>query len=448
MLKTNSVYFFDLVEFEEIIVHYLDAGKHSLAKKAIKLGLEQHPQSIDLKLLQVELYVFDNEIDKATALLNRIEKIDPQNEEVFIQRATILSKTGKHEQAILSLKKALMFTEDFVDVWSLLGMEYLYLDDYNNARSYFEKCLNDDDEDYSALYNIIYCFDMLDENEQAITFLNKFIDNNPYCEVAWHQLGRQYFILELFDEALTAFDYSILIDESFIGGYLEKAKTLEELGRYQEAIDHYLVTLELDDPTAFAFVRIGECYEKLLKFQLAIKYYKKAVHEDPLLDRGWVLLTNLYYIQENYQKSAYYISKALKIDEDNPVYWRRYAEINLKLNFFEEAVTGFENCLNLQDNYLEIFIGLSDVLTFLGDFNEAASTLFKARKIYKDFAEIEYRLAGLFFILNKEKYAKNHLINGLKIDFEYHTILNELFPTVYSHPTIQKLISDFKKATE
>ena len=34
MLKTNSVYFFDLVEFEEIIVQYLDVGKHSLAKKA------------------------------------------------------------------------------------------------------------------------------------------------------------------------------------------------------------------------------------------------------------------------------------------------------------------------------------------------------------------------------------------------------------------------------
>ena len=51
MLKTNNVYFFDLVEFEEIIVHYLDTGKIALAKKAIKLGLEQHPESIDLKLV-------------------------------------------------------------------------------------------------------------------------------------------------------------------------------------------------------------------------------------------------------------------------------------------------------------------------------------------------------------------------------------------------------------
>ena len=448
MLKTNSVYFFDLVEFEEIIVHYLDAGKHSLAKKAVKLGLEQHPQSVDLKLLQVELYIFEDELDKASLLLNKIEKIDPHNEEVFIQKAAILSKRGKHEDAIENLEKALVYTDDNLDVWSLLGMEYLYLEDYSNARSYFEKCLNEDEEDYSALYNIIYCYDMCNESELAIPFLNEYIDKNPYCEVAWHQLGRQYFMLDMFQEALTAFDYAILIDESFIGGYLEKAKTLEELKLYKEAIDHYLITLDLDDPTAFALVRIGECYEKLHKYDAAISYYKKAVHEDPLLDKAWVLITNLYFTKENYQKAAYFIAKALKIDEDNPMYWRKYAEINLKLHLFEEVIIGYENCLTLNDDDIAIYIGLVDILLFLGDFNKAVSKLFKAQKIYKNFAEIEYRLAGVFFILNKEKFAKKHMIDALKIDFEYHSVLKELFPTLVENPIIQKLITDFKKGTD
>ena len=124
MLKTNNVYFFDLVEFEEIIIHYLDAGKHSLAKKAVRLGLEQHPQSVDLKLLQVELFIFDNNLDNATALLKKIEEIEPNNDEIFIQKATINSKQGNHEEAIINLKKALEFTEDKVDVWSLMGMEF------------------------------------------------------------------------------------------------------------------------------------------------------------------------------------------------------------------------------------------------------------------------------------------------------------------------------------
>ena len=448
MLKTNSVYFFDLVEFEEIIIHYLDVGKHSLAKKAVKLGLEQHPQSVDLKLLQVELFIFEDDLDKASLLLKRIEHIEPNNEEIFIQRATINSKTGNHKLALENLKKALSFTDDKLDVWSLMGMEYLYLDDFENARLNFAKCIDVDYEDYSALYNIVYCFDMEKEHEQAIKYLNNYIDLNPYCEVAWHQLGRQYFILDMFKEALTSFDYAVLIDESFIGGYLEKAKTLEELERYQDAIDNYLITLDLDDPTAFAFVRIGECYEKLNNLEAAISYYKKAVHEDPLLDRAWILLTNLYYDQENYQKASYYISKALKIDDTNPLYWRRYSEIKIKLNFFEEAVTGFESCINLNDDTLEIYIALVDVLSFLGEFNYAISVLYKAQKIYKDFAEIEYRFAGLFFILNKEKYGFNHLILAMKVDYDYNTILNELYPTVSDNKKVKKLIANYKKALE
>jgi len=182
MLKTNNIYFFDLVEFEEIIIHYLDAGKHSLAKKAVKLGLEQHPASIDLKLLQVELYIFENEIDNAIKLLKKIELLEPNNDEVFIQKAAIKSKKGFHKEAILDLQKALSFTDDKVDIWSLLGMEYLYIDDFKNARLNFAKCVDIDIEDYSALYNIVYCFDMEENHEEAIEYLNSYIDRDPYSE--------------------------------------------------------------------------------------------------------------------------------------------------------------------------------------------------------------------------------------------------------------------------
>jgi tetratricopeptide (TPR) repeat protein len=448
MLKTNSVYFFDLVEFEEIILHYLDTGKHSLAKKAVKLGLEQHPSSVDLKLLQVEILIFDNKLEKAAQLVKKIQVIAPNNDEVYIQKATILSKGGKHKEAIENLKIALIHTNDKVDIWSLMGMEYLYLDDFENARLNFAKCIDVDFEDYSALYNVVYCFDMEKDHEQAIKYLNNYINKNPYCEVAWHQLGRQYFILNMFKEALTSFDYAVLIDESFIGGYLEKAKTLEQLERYDEAIENYLITLELDDPTAFAYVRVGECYDKLGELDTAISYYKKAVHEDPLLDKGWILLTQSYFLRGDYQKALYYINKALKIDEDNALYWRKYAEINLKLNFFEEVVNAFQKCLALKDEDIEIFLGLSDVLTFIGEFNDALSMLFSAQKLYKDFAEIEYRLAGLFFTLNKENYGLAHLKNGVAIDFDYHIIIKELYPSVFEHPRVQKLLVDYRRAME
>ena len=110
MLKTNNVLFFDSNEFENIIHHYLDNGKIALAKKAIKLGLEQHPSSTNLKLFRVEVFVFENKFEKADELLNELYEIEPSNEEIYIQKANIYSKKDNHEKAIDILKRALEFT--------------------------------------------------------------------------------------------------------------------------------------------------------------------------------------------------------------------------------------------------------------------------------------------------------------------------------------------------
>ena len=50
MLKTNFVYFFDVKEFQNISEYYLSIGEIQLSKKAISMGLSQHPNNLDLLL--------------------------------------------------------------------------------------------------------------------------------------------------------------------------------------------------------------------------------------------------------------------------------------------------------------------------------------------------------------------------------------------------------------
>ena len=195
MLKTNKVFFFDSEEFEDIVLHYMDTGRINLAKKALRLGLEQHPKSTGLKLVHVEILIYDDKIEQAEKILNEIALLEPTNEEVFIQRANICSKRDQHEKAIEHLNNALRYTDDEADIYSMIGMEYLFMDNLELAKDNFILCLENDEEDYSALYNVVYCFDFLDQNQEAIDFLEKFIDENPYSEVAWHQIGRQFYAL-------------------------------------------------------------------------------------------------------------------------------------------------------------------------------------------------------------------------------------------------------------
>lgn len=440
MLKTNNVLFFDSEEFENIIHHYLNQGKMALAKKAIKLGLEQHPSSINLKLFKVEVYVFEDKLVEADTLLNELYSLDPTNEEIFIQKANIFSKKDDHNKAIEVLKQALELTDDVVDLYSLIGMEYLFLDNYEQAKNYFMKCLETDLEDYSALYNVVYCFEFLNQNEDAISYLNIFLDKNPYCEVAWHQLGKQYFHLKKYKKALAAFDFAIISDDSFIGAYIERGKVLEKLKRYNEAIENYNITLKLDDPTSFALLRIGHCFEKLRKYDLAIQYFERTVHEDPLLDKGWIAITKFYKKKGNYQKALYYINKAINIDGENVVYWKLYAQINTRLKFYEEAERGYKKTLELGNYELNTWLSRSDILIKIGEFEAAIYNLEQAAEFYPENAEIEYRLAGLYFSLNEADKGTFHLKNGLKFNHEFSFILDELFPEVANKIFVKNIL--------
>ncbi|HLF52076.1 tetratricopeptide repeat protein [Flavobacterium sp.] len=441
MLKTNKVLFFDSEEFEEIILHYLDMGKAALAKKALKLALEQHPKSTGLKLVQVEMLVYDDKLDIAEKLLNELYAIEPTNEEIYIQKANIYSKRDNHEKAVELLKTALKYTDDYADVYNLIGMEYLFMDNLELAKENFIKCLEEDTEDQAALYNVVYCFEFLDQNQEAIDYLNKYIDKNPYSEIAWHQMGRLYYGLKNYEEALRAFDYATLIDDEFLGAFMEKAKTYERLKKYEEAIESYNRTIELDDATSYALLRIGKCYEKLGKKVLALKYFNKTVHEDPLLDKGWIAITDFYVRQKNYQKALFYVNKALSIDNQNRLYWKRYATINKELSFFEEAEFGYRKAVEFGDYQLDTWLFWVDILQFLGEFESAIQTLLQASEYFPEEYEVEYRLAGLYFMIHDDKKGKFHLSNGLRLNFKNHIMLEELFPVVWARKMVQNAIN-------
>jgi len=450
MLKTNNILFFDSAEFENIIHHYLENGKIALSKRAIKLGLEQHPTSINLRLFQVEILVIENKFAEANELLDKLHSLEPTNEEIFIQKANVLSKQDEHQKAINTLLIAIDMSnspEDDADLYALVGMEYLFLDQFDDAIIYFKKCLESDVTDYSALHNIIYCYDFLNKNSEAIEYLNEFLDTNPYCEVAWHQLGRQYFAINEYAKASAAFDFAIISDDTFVGAYIEKGKVLEKLKKYEEAIENYKITLALEDPTSFALLRIGYCYSKLGQSDLAIQFFKKTIDEDALLDKGWIAITKFYLKRHDYQSALDYIKKAVAIDGDNVLYWKLYATVNKHLNFLEEAEQGYKRALELGNYELDTWLNRTDILIELGEYQAAIFNLLQTTEFYPESPEVEYRLAGLYFMVYQPEEGRFHLKNATCLNIDYSFIISELFPQLTDRPLIKAIISEAKKTS-
>ncbi len=447
MLKTDDVYFFDAEDFEDIIHYYLNNGKIALGKKAIQIGLEQHPNSLELKLLHVEVLVFEDKFEAAEQLLDHLQDFDAYNDEIYIQRANICSKQDNHQEAINLLLEALHHTEESFDIHSLLGMEYLFLDDFEKAKRSFMRCVEFDESDYSSLYNVVYCFEFLEDFEGCIHYLNDYLERNPYCEVAWHQLGKMYFAQNMYQEALTSFDFAIISDDSFIGAYFEKGKVLEKMGKYNEAIQNYEITISIDDPTSHAYLRIGKCHEKLGNDDLAKYYYYNTVHEDPLLDKGWLAITDFYSRLKHFEKALFYINKAINIDGENPLYWKKAAKIYFHLGNLDEADFAYKQTVDLGNYELDTWLEWSETLIKLGDFNSSIQVLAQGIEFYPEESLLLYKLAGAYLKAGEIHECKTKLMQALQLSTDCAQLFEREFPEFQKFHALKVLLTEFKKAS-
>lgn len=436
MLKTNHVYFFDAQEFEDIIVHYLGVGNNQLAKKALKMGLEQHPSNVELMMLQSEIFILDEKFDNAIELLNYIEKLAPLEEEIALQKATIASKMGDHKASIEFLHTALEFTDDPVEIWNLLGMEHLLAEEYEDAEYFFKNCLTDNPEDYPALYNLLYCYEQLKKDDEAIASLNEVLEADPYCEVAWLQLGKLFNKIGKTKEALSAFEYAIISDDTFTGAYIEKGKMLEHIGRTNEAIENYEVALNTTEPSAFVFQSIGRCHEKLGNDRLAQKFYLKSVQTEPTNEKGWVSLINHHIQIGNLKKAKHYLSSALDVNSDSFLLWMKSAEIYKALDQKKKALNAYTKALDLgyfEHSFLLDFIDLNLETAQWEEAYQIAKTAFKG---YPESEDVKLRLGGCSLVLGHQGESK-YLLDPNLVQKEALDILLRLFskaePLLFNH---------------
>ena len=176
---------------------------------------------------------------------------------------------------------------------------------------------------------------------------------------------------------------------------------------------------------------------------MPIEFYAKTVHEDPLLDKGWVAITDYYVRKRNYQKALYHINKAIGIDSENVVYWKSYAKINKRLGYLEEAEQGYRRAIELGNYELETWLSRADLLHQIGEIAAAIQTLHQALEFYPDHAEVLFRIGGLYLKENQLEKSAFYLENAFKTDKEFVIILEELFPNELQSAIVQNIAKRF-----
>jgi len=432
MLKSNKFLFFDVDEFESIIIYYLESGNISLSNKAIKIASKQYPENTAISLLKVEALIVQNKINDAEKLINKLFLIEKNNSEIILQKSRILSKKKKHIESINLLKTIAKNCEFYPDAIIMIGKEYLFIDEFENAREKFIEYINDYQLDYAVLNNLLYCFDNIGKVDDTISYLNEFLEKNPYCEIGWHQLGKQYMNKGLLKEALTAFDFAIISDDSFIGAYLEMGKVLEKLNRINEAIEQYQIVTEIDNPNPFALYRIACCHNKLGNLELAMSYYDKTIIEDPVHDGAWMSLSTIYFKQNDFIEAKNNLIKAIEIDSENIKYWELYCKICLNLNQFDEVEISFKEILSLGELNLSTLIFLTKTVLEIPENNLLSIEILKKIETFTESlsGEIKYIRYVIYTNLGEIDKANFNLKEAYRLNPAIYDYFRDIFPTI------------------
>jgi tetratricopeptide (TPR) repeat protein len=416
MLKTNTVFYFDSTEFIHICHHFIDEANFSLANKAIKMGLEQHPKNIDLMLLKSELLIFNSKYEDAYKILNFVEEIDPENREVFLQKATIYSKNNLSEEAIEILKRALLFIDDKLEIWNMIAMEFLLLEDFESAIPFFKKCLDYDNEDYQSLYNLIFCYENLGMIDESISELSSVLEKRPYSKIAWHQLGKIYNKQKKYKESISAFDFAIISDDQFVSAYIEKAKVLEKIDRFNEAIQNFRLSVELSEPNSFIYFRIAKCYRKIRNKKLFLEFIKKSVREEPGNEKAWIYLIKYYRKNKNYRQAKYLASKALINNHNSIKILSLNAIIYKEIGNSGEAIKFYNLILDFREDLpWKIWKRLLKCLIIKKEWSQLLKISLKAKKKHPNKPFLDFIISGCLLKNGKLNEAIYFYQSGKKI---------------------------------
>ncbi|MEO9211071.1 MAG: tetratricopeptide repeat protein [Ginsengibacter sp.] len=410
---------FNFIEEEafERIIDYFDENENlALAMEAANFATDQFPYSASLLIKKADILIASQHYSEALDVLEKAEIFDHTDVNIYILKTDVYLALDLHEKAASLLEEALLTFEGEEKIEMLFELADVY-DDYENFNKVFDclkLLLEQDPTNEEALYKICFWTDFTNRNEESIALHQEIINEHPYCQLAWFNLGAAYQGEKLYEKSIDAYLYAVAIDEKFDFAYRNLGDAYLRLRKYKDAIEVLQKVLELSMPEGVIFEAIGHCYEKLKNPAQARFHYRKAVHLNDLDSHLYYKIALTYVLENQWESAIKNLNSALSIHRNKPDFHLALALCYSEIDKTKEAVLHFSQFIKMRPKNVK---GWKELIKFLyqADYLEDALTQVKNAQISTNDKPIFlfYR-AAILFALGKSKEALLFLETGLK----------------------------------
>ena len=433
--------------FERIVDYFDEKEQFNDALEAVNFATEQYPYSGALLIRKADLLISLRNYKEALEVLEQAELFDSTDTSLYILKTDAYLALDLQEKAAAVLEAALDNFEGDEKLDLLFELADVY-DDYENFEKVFD-CLKVilelDPSNEEALYKICFWTDFTGRNEESIKLHQQIIEEYPFNELAWFNLGAAYQGLKLYEKGIDAYQYAVAIDEKFDFAYRNMGDAYMKLRKYRESIDVLEKVLELAMPEAVIYEAIGHCYDKLENYAQARFNYKKASHLNQEDSQMHYKIACTYMNEGNWNNAIKVLEVALKVHRMQPDYNLAMGRCYMEMNNIDEAITYFGNVVRVRPKNTAGWIELLKCL-YKGELYEEGLEYSSFALEQMDAKPVFIFYKSIFlFASGKTKEALIYLENGMAANPKLIKQIIEINPSILQQQQVIEIIARYKK---
>jgi len=445
--KGKSYTFLEEEAFERIIDYFDDKDDLNRALEAAETGLEYFPFSSLLLIKKADILIATRHYKDALDVLEQASLYDAKDINIYILKTDAYLALDEPAKAAELLEEALHLFEgeDKIDLLFELADVYDDYEEFDKVFDCLQLALEHEPTNEEALYKICFWTDFTGRNEESIRLHNRIIEDYPYNELAWFNLGAAYQGLKLYEKAIDAYQYAVVIDEKFDYAYRNMGDAYIRLRKYKEAIETLEKVLELTRPEEVIYEAIGHCYHRLNKFAQARFNYRKASHMNPDESKLHYKIALTYIGESQWASALKPLEQALRMQRHVPEYHLAAGECYLQLEKYREAIQHFSVVVRSRPRNVRGWESLIRCLYKAGYFDEAARQCLAALQATDYKPVFSYLYSIVLFALGKSKEALHHLQNGLARAPRLVKKFIEQNPAILQNNSVVDMLAQYKK---
>ena len=371
---------------------YMQLKKRKYAIKELENLLGKFPNDIEALEILSEVYLLNDEKEKAFDVFKKLAIIAPKNGRIHLTLADYYREQGDNMKSFEELKLAFKSIKLGVDVKVSILASYFQLLAVNNImkeQAYTLAKLLMETHPNEAKPNAVYADILYTDNrfaeakEQYLIVLEKDkTKSQVWSQVLFIQAEQSDFegMLKTSEEALTYFSTDPLF--YYFNGVANKW-----FKNYDQAINSLNMGVEfvLDNKMLLLefYSSLADSYHAIKEHKLSDEYYEKSL----AIDSNNVLVLNnyAYYLslrRTNLEKAKKMSYKCNELEKDNGTYQDTYAWILYELADYEQAKIWMQKSLaNGSDVSAVVVEHYGDILYQLGNVEDAIIEWEKAKQL-------------------------------------------------------------------